>query len=177
MKNVTAGEIMIPLEQYPHMPYWFTLRQAIAELTKTQIDRDGRRSLPRRILVFDEDYNLLGVVRRRDILRGLEPRFAKGTASEYPKKLFDVEFDPNLLEVLIDHGLESILGRAEETVESVIQPIHFTVNHEDHILKIMHEMVVHDVSMIPVLKDETVAGVVRTVEVFREVAQLVLGEE
>jgi predicted transcriptional regulator len=51
------------------------------------------------------------------------------------------------------------------------------VNHNDHILKIMHEMVAHDVSMIPVLKDDTVAGVVRSVEVFQQVAQVVLGTE
>jgi predicted transcriptional regulator len=177
MKHVTAEEIMIPLEEYPHLPYWFTLRQAMAELIKTQIDVNGRSSLPRRVLVFDEESRLLGVVRRRDIMRGLEPRFAKGTTSDYPNKLFDVSFDPNLLEVLIDQGLESMRKRAEDTVEAIIQPIHVTVEHADHILKIMHEMVAHDVSMIPVLKDDTVVGVVRSVEVFQQVARVVLGTE
>ena len=26
----TAKELMIPLEDYPHIPYWFNLRQAMA---------------------------------------------------------------------------------------------------------------------------------------------------
>ena len=66
---------MIPLEHYPHIPYWFTLRQAMAEMESSQLEFEGRKSLPRGLLVFDERYQLLGMVRRRDILWGLEPDF------------------------------------------------------------------------------------------------------
>ena len=70
-----AGDLMIPLDKYPHLPYWFTLRQAIAEMEKSELEIQGRKSLPRLVLVFDETYKLLGMVRRRDLLRGLEPDF------------------------------------------------------------------------------------------------------
>ena len=30
MESKTAGDFMIPLDKYPHIPYWFTMREAIA---------------------------------------------------------------------------------------------------------------------------------------------------
>ena len=71
MDDITAKDILIPLDSYPHVPHWFSLRQAIVEMEKTQLDVGGRKSLPRVVLVFDEKYRLMGMVRRRDILRGL----------------------------------------------------------------------------------------------------------
>jgi len=65
-----AGDFMIPLDEYPHIPYWFSLRQTIAELENAELDIEGKKSLPRWVLVFDEKYQLMGTVRRRDILRG-----------------------------------------------------------------------------------------------------------
>ena len=73
MENKHVADIMIPLDNYPHIPYWFTLRQAIVEMQNFQLEVEGKKSLPRVLLVFDEAYQLLGTARRRDIMRGLEP--------------------------------------------------------------------------------------------------------
>ena len=75
MEMKRAGDIMIPLDEYPHLPYWFTLRQATVELEKSEVEIHGRKSLPRAVLIFDEKYQLMGMARRRDIMRGLEPEF------------------------------------------------------------------------------------------------------
>ena len=102
MEVKRAGEMMIPLEEYPHVPYWFTLRQVIVELEKSEVDIAGRRSLPRVVLIFDEQYQLMGVARRRDIMRGLEPEFLTAKPLHYRKKLLDVKVDPNLSELSFD---------------------------------------------------------------------------
>ena len=62
----TAGEIMIPLEDYPCVSLQATLRQIIGTMEKWQLVCNGRKSLPRVVLVFDEAKELLGIVRRRD---------------------------------------------------------------------------------------------------------------
>ena len=174
MEPKRAGEIMIPLDKYPHIPYWFTLRQAMAEMEKTQIDIAGRKSLPRRVLVFDESYKLLGIVRRRDILRGLEPQFLTPTATKHPKKLFDVEVDPNLFMLSFDKVIEIIRERAERPVSEVMTPITITVDAKDNVMKVVNDMVSHNLSVLPVLEDGKVVGVVRTVDVFHRICQLVL---
>lgn len=172
MHSKNAGDIMIPLDKYPHIPHWFTLRQAVAEIEKSQIEIDGRKSLPRSLLVFHEDYQLLGVVRRRDILRGLEPRFLRMMPLPTRKDLFDVEVDPNLVNLSAGKITDAIRERAELQVNEVMQPINTTVRQSDHLAKVIYQMIRRDLNLIPVIKDGKVVGVVRSVDVFREIAAL-----
>jgi CBS-domain-containing membrane protein len=174
MNLKTAGEIMIPLDQYPHLPYWFTLRQAIAEMEQFEFDVGGRKSLPRVVLVFDEKYQLLGIVRRRDILRGLEPSFLAGTPVDDRKGLIEMQADAALAEMSLDRLVSGIRERAERPVRDVMLPIVATVDYDDHIMKLIYEMVSHNMHLLPVLRDGSVAGVVRTVDVFHEVGKLLL---
>ncbi len=174
MVTKSAGEIMIPLDEYPHIPYWFTLRQAIAEMEKSVLNVNGTKSLPRALLVFDQKYHLLGAVRRRDILGGLEPRFLRARPVKDKRQLFDVEIDPNLVNISYGRDVESIRSQAEQPVSEVMLPIGATVNFEDQLTKVIYIMISKDLNLIPVVKGKKVVGVVRSVDVFREVSKLVL---
>lgn len=167
-----AEEIMIPLDKYPHVPYWYSLREVIAVMERSMFEINGRQSIPRVVLVFDEQYRLLGIARRRDVLRGLEPNFLENKSLHYRKKLFDVSVDPNLSEMSYDKMFRGIEHQAERSVREVMIPTKMTVNHNDHIMKVIYELVDTNVSLIPVLKDKRVVGVVRTVEVLHEIAKL-----
>jgi CBS domain-containing protein len=169
-----AGEIMIPLDQYPHIPHWFTLRQAIAELRASEIEVRGRKSLPRTVLVFNKTYELLGIVRRRDILRGLEPSFLTGETVVHPRQLFDVSVDPNLSDLSSERMAKSFREQAERPVSDVMWPITVTLDYDDNLMRIIYQMVKNDLSLVPVLKDGGVVGVVRSVDVLHEVSDIVL---
>lgn len=174
MENQRVEDIMIPLDQYPHVPCWYTLLQVMEEMENAIIEFHGRKSLPRVVLVFDLDSHLHGVVRRRDILRGLEPEFLSAKSMEYRKKLFDVAVDPNLAEFSYDKMLKNCEHRAEQPVSDVMLPIETTVDHNDHIMRVIYEMVDKNLSLIPVLKDKTVIGVVRSVDVFHEISTILI---
>ncbi|MEW5796682.1 MAG: CBS domain-containing protein [Candidatus Zixiibacteriota bacterium] len=175
MENVRARDVLIPLEKYPHLPYWFTLKQAIAEMEGAQLEIDGRVSLPRMLLVFDEKYQLMGMARRRDILKGLEPKFLREKPLQYRKKLWDVQVDPELSELSYGKVVEAVIKLAEETpISEVMLPIEVTVDYEDHIVRVIYEMNKHNLSLLPVLRDNKVVGVVRSVDVFHVVAKVVL---
>jgi CBS-domain-containing membrane protein len=174
MNMKTAGELIIPLDEYPHIPYWFSLRQTIAELETSVIEIEGRKSLPRWVLVFDEKYQLMGTVRRRDILRGLEPAFLSSRPTEMKKDLYSIGIDPNLSEFSYDRLLEGMRKQAERPVSDVMIPIKITLGYDDHLVKVIYEMVDHNVSMIPVLKNGRVVGVIRSTDVLREVVKMVL---
>ena len=47
-------DIMVPLSKYPQIKHTKTLAEAIRIIGKAEIEMHGRRSLPRKILVFDE---------------------------------------------------------------------------------------------------------------------------
>ena len=79
-----------------------------------------------------------------------------------------------LLELGNDKVAGRIKDRAERPVGDVMQPIKVTLQQDDHLMKIIYEMVENDLSMIPVLEDGSVVGVVRSVDVLDEVSKLVL---
>jgi predicted transcriptional regulator len=165
-------EIMIPVEQYPSVRDNATLREAIAKIEEAQLEVELRKSLPRVLLVFDEINVLVGTVRRRDIMRGLEPKFLLSKPLEYKKKLFDIDVDPNLAELSLDRVVRGIREQANRPVSDVMQPIPSILDAEDHVMKAIQAMVALDVNLIPVLQEGKLVGVVRSVDAFHDLAQL-----
>jgi predicted transcriptional regulator len=51
-------------------------------------------------------------------------------------------------------------------------PIKATINHDDHIMKAIAELVEHNTSLLPVIQDGSVVGVLRSVEVLNEIAAI-----
>ena len=174
MNEQLVKDIMVPAAEYPCIPETHTLRQAIEEMGKAQILKGEQASLPRMALVFDETgTRLLGMLRRRDILRGLEPKFLVNGSLEYREKFFNVNIDPNLSELSYDKMIARIQKRASLLVREFMKPLEATIRHDDHIMKAINEMVDQNTSMLPVLKDDNVVGVVRSVDVLNAVALLI----
>jgi len=170
MYDKPIHEIIVPLEEYPCIPDTLTLGDAILEMA-VQILRRKQLSLPRVALVFDESFSeLLGMLRRRDIMRGLEPRFLLSGTMEYGRKLFDVQVDPNLAEISSEKIVAHMRQRANRLVRDFMIPIPATIDYDDHLMKAVYEMVDRNTSLLPVLKDGKVVGVVRSVEVLQEIA-------
>jgi CBS domain-containing protein len=173
MKDKLVRDIMVPVEEYPCIPDMLTIGDAIVEMT-VQILRKRHLSLPRVALVFDEDFvELKGMLRRRDIMRALEPRFLMGGSPSYSRKLFNVGVDPNLSELSYDTLVSSIRKRAGRLVKDYMLPIKATINHDDHIMKAICEMVDSNTSLLPVLENGDVIGVVRSEDVLSEIALII----
>jgi CBS domain-containing protein len=173
MNAKTVQDIMVPIEEYPCIPGTLTIGDAIIEMT-VQIRKDLGQSFPRVALVFDEDFSdLRGMLRRRDIMRGLEPQFLVSGSLDYWEKLIDVKVDPNLAEMSYDKAVARIRTYSKRLVRDYMSPIRATISHSDHIMKAMCKMVDRDVSMLPVLHGRAVIGVVRSIDVLREVAMVI----
>ena len=173
MKDKTVQDIMVPVEEYPCIPDTLTIGDAVIEMT-VQILRTKHLSLPRVALVFDEDFaDLRGMLRRRDIMRGLEPGFLISGSLGYAEKLFNVDVDPNLSELSHDKIVAGLRQRSKRLVKDFMIPIPATINHNDHIMKAVCEMVDRDTSLLPVLEGQNVIGVVRSVDVLSEIALVI----
>ncbi|GBE29391.1 MAG TPA: CBS domain-containing protein [Bacteroidetes bacterium] len=173
MENVHAGDIMVPLDMYPHIPYWFSIRQAIAEMESAEIETNGRKSIPRVVLVFDETYRLMGFIRRRDILHGLLPGYLLEDSDKEIRKTYDIHVDPHLSEIFDTQG-EDMRELSNKPISSVMQPIVHSVQCGDTLLKIVQEIVVQNVYMLPVMENGKIVGVIRSLDVLHAVAKLVL---
>ena len=174
MENRRVAEIMIPLADYPHLPVWSSILEAVQLMHEASIEVRGTRSLPRIVLLFDLDGSIAGTVRRRDLMRGLEPSFLVAQPLQYQQKLFEVEVDPNLSELSFDRVVTGLREQAHRPVTDVMRPIEQTISIDDHIMKAVSEMVSYSLSILPVLRGRKVVGVIRTVDVFHELAELIL---
>jgi CBS domain-containing protein len=163
----TAEQLMIRLEDYPHIPYWFTLRQAMAIVREAALKFGGSFE-PRAVLVFDEKYQLMGILTLRDIIIGLEPRFLQGTAL--------TKMDPSLTVFMGDVFGPQMTEQSQRAVSEVMSPIKTTVNAEDPITKPLYLMVQENVGLIPVMQGGKVMGMLRLSDLFGEISKIVLGD-
>lgn len=172
MKGKKVRDLMIPLEDYPHIPYWFTLRQAMAMVREATI-KFGKSFEPRSVLVFDDKYQLLGMLTLRDIVRGLEPSFLKErTIWEGVKVAGDVNLSL-LTKELFGPGLREASKRP---VSEVMTPIKVTVAAGDSLAKALALMIKEQVGLIPVLENQKVVGIVRLTDLFQEISRIILGD-
>lgn len=167
-------DIMIPIESYPSVPDTASLREAVQLIASAQLEVELRKSLPRCLLVFDGIGILVGYVRRRDLLRGLEPRFLLSRPLEYRNKPFDIAIDPNLAELPFDRMINGIRDQGARRVSDVMRPIEAILAADDHVMKAVSTMVSLDLSLIPVVDRKDLVGVVRSVDVFNEMAKLLV---
>jgi CBS domain-containing protein len=152
-----AKDLMIPLEDYPHVPYWFTLGQAVIIVREAAIKFEGAFE-PRALLVFDEKYHLLGILTLKDLVRGLEGELVKGR-------------DPDREAVSWEELLGSDLKKqAQKPVSEFMSPFKVTVNTGDSLVKALSLMLRESVERIPVLEDGKVAGLIRLSDLFREIS-------
>ncbi len=169
--NKKVGDLKIDIFDYPHIPYWFTLKQAIGMIKKSMINVDECFD-PMVILVFDEQYNLIGTLSPKDILRGLEPKFMS-TATRAQGITAKTE---SLTIVWDSLFTEKSIELAERPVSDVMLPIVGRVNSHDPITKAAYLMVRQDLMLLPVIDNQKIVGIIRMKEVFDEIARVVLSE-
>lgn len=168
-KGKQVKDVMVDVFDFPHIPYWFTIRQAIGIIKKSLLGGE-KCHYPMAVLVFDEKYNLLGTVSPKDILKGLEPHFLKSS-----KKAQVHEEDESGLSVLWDTLFKESREAAERPVSEVMVPTKLFVKPEDPLTKAAYLMIHNDLALLPVLEDKKkFVGLVRVIEVFNEISDAVM---
>jgi len=169
MPEKTARDVTIPLDQYPHAVETQSLKDAVELLEAAQIEFEGSVSMPRILLVFDENKQLVGMARRRDILRGLEPRFREELEISHPEAHFKTEIDPNLSDLVNAEDIDRLKRKLESPLTDVVRELPGHVDADDSLMRVVRELVGKDTHIAAVLVDGEVVGVVRSLDVLRAV--------
>jgi len=165
-------DLMMGIFEYPHIPYWFSIREAVGMVRASFLERN-KYPEPLVILVFDETYSLLGTLTLKDILRGLQPGFLKrGTKAQVPDQ------DESDLTLLGDTFVnKESLHLAETPVQEIMVPAKAFVGPDDSVTRAAYVMLRHDLILLPVLEEKKkFVGLVRMVEVFDEVTRQIVEE-
>lgn len=163
-------DVLVPIAEYPQVHRDSSVHDAFAILHRKHMAAGWRY---RRLLVFDKDETLVGLLGLQDLLRALMPDYLKATAAQ-----------PRFAGPLVDDASLSLLWQdsfdaqchyvAEAPVERYMVPVHDTVRIDDPLMRAAYLMVAHGADMLPVLEGERVVGVVRIVDVFNHAATEVL---
>jgi CBS domain-containing protein len=177
-RDTTAGDVMLPPERYPHCRVQCTIREAMVALSASAVRlQDGHMMAPRYVLVLDEEDRLVGVVSRRELLKGLIPHLREDRETEaHIKKL--IPFGGTMPSELTIHW-SSLFSRlaVEESmtpIGTVMVPIKGTVQTTDSLSTVISTMLAHGIDLVPVLDGEKVAGVVLMTNIFDIVAQFIM---
>lgn len=176
-RNKKIRDIMIDIFDFPHIPYWFTIRQAIEILRRVSTGKE-KAVLGDAILVFDEKYNYMGIVRQRDIIVGLEPKILRQT--EWKGPMTEVSRDAqHVSESYLASIAETIFGEeaktaSEKQVSEIMTVSKVSVAPEDSPAKAAYLMARHNLPLIPVLENkQKLVGMVSMSAVFNWVSSVV----
>ncbi|MEW6530660.1 MAG: CBS domain-containing protein [Thermodesulfobacteriota bacterium] len=149
--SVPVSEVMIHRNEWPQFRASTSVKDAIKILRILTEDEKltHGHSTP---LVLDDDYNLLGLIRLTDLLKSV--RHLCGPAGEPCE-----------------------LGEAAKPVSELVIPFPATVSPDDSILKALDIMMDHGVSLVPVMKDGKLQGMIKLSDIFNTVAALLFDEE
>ncbi len=148
-------DIVLPLSNCPQMPYWGPLKEAVVQLNLAH--EKGHSA----VLVFDEAYNLVGMLSGKDILKALDGRFAK----DYGEGM------PILWEGLLESGSEE---RLAQPIKEFMSEAKVTVDTEDSVLTAAHIMLSNKTCLLPVMEGDRLIGVVRMGDLFHSITNALL---
>lgn len=147
-------EIMIDIFEFPHVPYWFTIRQ-VSGILKKSIS-GGKCLRPMAALVFDEKYNLLGHVETEDILKGIA-----AAALSHNGEREELISAPN---TEVSTSLKEL---SEKPVSTLLNQFRLFADPEDSVAKAADLMLRNNLHILPVLEHQKkLLGVVRSTEIF-----------
>ena len=154
-----------------------SIRETIVALSaSTVLLNDGHLTSPRYVLILDKHDRLVGIVNRRDLLRGLVPHFAAAEkARERLRGLVSLGEEP--LDASIDWASlfsRTAIKAAARPIRSAMIPIQGKVNVEDSLSRVITTMIQHKVDVVPVMDGDKLAGVVLMTDVFDIAAQFIM---
>ncbi len=166
-------DVMTGIFEYPHVPYWFSIGQAI-RIVKVSFLSTKKYPDPMAILVFDEKYNLMGTLTAEGYPEGAGAEVSK-TEWQRPRLLKRMNQALSLIwDTLFDKGSKDL---AEKPVSEIMAPAKYFVEPGDPLTKAAYLMLHHDLILLPVLEGKKkFVGLVRMIEVFDEISNALLKE-
>ena len=164
--NPVVRDLVIPLKDFPHLKESQTLHDAVGELisyTCGEYDRIRYAEL----LILNERNQLSGRVTLQNILLSLDPRLKEASKV----KGFEGK-EAGFLDLVVlweDSFFIECRKWSQIQIKDLMTPIKYTVKGSDPVLKALAIMTNTNISVLPVLDEGRVIGVIRLKEIFKTI--------
>ena len=161
--NPVVKDLVIPLENFPHLVETQTLHDAVAELISYTCGEYGRVRYAE-LLVFNDRNQLSGRVTLQDILLSLDPRLKEASRiKEFEGK--SSQF-PDLTILWEDSFFVECTKWSHIRIKDLMSPIKHIVKGGDPVLKALAIMINTKFTVLPVVDEGRIIGVIRLKEIF-----------
>lgn len=156
-------DIMTPIEDYPRIPHSSSIAEALLEF------KDYAHKGYRHVLIFDERFQLVGILSLRDLLRNIEPEFLKTDVSTKFQGLMPTD-DGSIAIMWEDAFFEDCKKKMDTPIKEILTPIKIiTITSDAPVMKALYLMMREDVNALPVIEGDVVIGVIRLLDIVGEI--------
>jgi CBS domain-containing protein len=177
-RDAKAADVMLDINRYPHCKTGCTIRDAMVALSASAVKlEDGHIVQPRYVLLHDLDDRLVGVVSRRELLKGLVPHLVQDRESAAHIRELVPFGGTTPSEIFIrwtSMFSKAAIDASKQSVSTVMAPIRGTVRIDDSLSTVISTMLYHGVDLVAVLDEGRVVGVVLMTNIFDLIAQFVM---
>ncbi len=168
-----AGDIMVPIDQYPIVDSSATVLDAVVRLDESRRTMEAGRHPYQAVLVADQSGNIVGKLGQLALLRSLEPR---SHFVDDQDTLDRAGVSDAIMQTALDHfsalhrGLSDMcLGAAALSVRSVMRPFREHIDVDAPICDVIHQMVVWQTLSVLVTQQDRPVGLIRLSDLCDEV--------
>jgi len=162
-KTSVIRDLIIPLDRYPNLNENQTLQEAIQALMAFRAGQEERIQYGK-VLVVNDQNQLVGKLSLVDIMHGLAPQLLEATkVAKFQGK--DIDFE-NLSILYEDKTLADCGKNQHKSVKALLHPITFSLPAETNILKALVMMSHRNDFTVPVTENGSIIGILRLEEIF-----------
>jgi CBS domain-containing protein len=166
--NPVVRDLAIPLEKYPHLRESNTLHEAVEMITSYTSAEDDRITYAE-LLVMNDRNQLSGHATLQDILQSLNPRLQDGSmVKQFAGKRSEF---PDLTYLWEESFFVECKKRTRVLIRDFMSPIKHSLKGSDPVLKALIIMINAKETVLPVIDEDRVIGVIRLKEIFRAVCE------
>ncbi len=179
MDPLRVKDIMVPIDEYTTVSQEATLYEAIVELGNAQLDFDNEHYKHRAILVLDGSDQVVGKLSQIDVIRGLEPGYRN--KEHFPEIKHWALSRKTVATMMEDMHLwqEPLKDICKKSASIHVRDIMYTpddgeyVDEDASLNEAIHQLVVGRHQSLLVLRGSKVSGILRLVDVFSALLQIV----
>jgi CBS domain-containing protein len=177
MKDIQVRDFMVPLAEYATVSQDATLCDAIIALRKAQADFEQSRYRHRAVLVFDQNDRVVGKLSQMDIIKALEPDFARQVSQAHLSRF---GISKGYIESLMrTQGLWSmpVPDLCSKSALSKVKDIMYTPTKGEYIegsaslQQAVHRLIIGHHHSLLVTEGEEIVGVLRLTDVFALISE------
>ena len=167
-KSPVAKNLIIPLAQYPHLKDSQTLADAIGMLYSFTCG-EHKRFRYSEILILNDQGQLAGRVTLQDLLKAYDARLADiPKVQEFEGK--GAEF-PNLAILWEESFFKRCAKQGLKPIGEFMSPIKNIAKATDPVLKVLSIMLAKNETVLPVIENDEVIGLIRIEEIFKSISE------